>query len=113
MTGPNTLGEYLRARRELVDPATVGLRVAGVRRTPGLRREEAAPLAGISGGHSPPPPPPRGGPRSPPAPAGARVAGAGVRPRPDRHELPAEPGRGHPGAVGQAEKQAGAAGARP
>jgi transcriptional regulator with XRE-family HTH domain len=48
MTGPNTLGEYLRARRELVDPAAVGLRVAGVRRTPGLRREEVATLAGIS-----------------------------------------------------------------
>src|SRR5579863_761300 len=48
MPGPNTLGEYLRARRELVDPATVGLRVAGVRRTPGLRREEVATLAGIS-----------------------------------------------------------------
>src|SRR5580692_6249312 len=48
MTAPNTLGEYLRARRELVDPATVGLRVAGVRRTPGLRREEVATLAGVS-----------------------------------------------------------------
>jgi transcriptional regulator with XRE-family HTH domain len=48
VTGPNTLGEYLRARRELVDPAAVGLRVAGVRRTPGLRREEVATLAGIS-----------------------------------------------------------------
>jgi transcriptional regulator with XRE-family HTH domain len=48
MPGPNTLGEYLRARRELVDPAAVGLRVAGVRRTPGLRREEVATLAGIS-----------------------------------------------------------------
>ena len=42
------LGEYLRARRELVDPADVGLRVTGVRRTPGLRREEVATLAGIS-----------------------------------------------------------------
>jgi transcriptional regulator with XRE-family HTH domain len=42
------LGEYLRARRELVDPKDVGLRVAGVRRTPGLRREEVATLAGIS-----------------------------------------------------------------
>ena len=42
------LGEYLRARRELVDPAAVGLRVAGVRRTPGLRREEVATLAGVS-----------------------------------------------------------------
>jgi transcriptional regulator with XRE-family HTH domain len=48
VTAPNTLGEYLRARRELVDPARVGLRVAGVRRTPGLRREEVATLAGIS-----------------------------------------------------------------
>jgi transcriptional regulator with XRE-family HTH domain len=45
---PNSLGEYLRARRELVDPAAVGLRVTGVRRTPGLRREEVATLAGIS-----------------------------------------------------------------
>ena len=42
------LGEYLRARRELVDPAAAGLRVMGVRRTPGLRREEVATLAGIS-----------------------------------------------------------------
>jgi len=42
------LGEYLRARRELVDPAAAGLRVVGVRRTPGLRREEVATLAGIS-----------------------------------------------------------------
>jgi transcriptional regulator with XRE-family HTH domain len=31
-----------------VDPEEVGLRVAGVRRTPGLRREEVATLAGIS-----------------------------------------------------------------
>jgi transcriptional regulator with XRE-family HTH domain len=45
---PNALGEYLRARRELVDPADAGLRVMGVRRTPGLRREEVATLAGIS-----------------------------------------------------------------
>jgi transcriptional regulator with XRE-family HTH domain len=48
VTRPNALGEYLRARRELVDPADVGLTVAGVRRTPGLRREEVATLAGIS-----------------------------------------------------------------
>lgn len=48
MTRPNTLGEYLRARRELVDPADAGLPVTGVRRTPGLRREEVATLAGIS-----------------------------------------------------------------
>jgi transcriptional regulator with XRE-family HTH domain len=44
----NALGEYLRARREQVDPASVGLRVTGIRRTPGLRREEVATLAGIS-----------------------------------------------------------------
>ena len=44
----NALGEYLRARREQVDPATLGLRVTGIRRTPGLRREEVATLAGIS-----------------------------------------------------------------
>src|SRR5918997_641968 len=48
VTRPNALGEYLRARRELIDPADVGLTVAGVRRTPGLRREEVATLAGIS-----------------------------------------------------------------
>ncbi len=48
MSGSNALGEYLRARRELVDPADVGLPVMGVRRTPGLRREEVATLAGIS-----------------------------------------------------------------
>lgn len=48
MTVSNTLGEYLRARRELTDPRDVGLRVAGVRRTPGLRREEVATLAGVS-----------------------------------------------------------------
>lgn len=42
------LGEFLRARRERVDPATLGLRTVGPRRTPGLRREELASLAGIS-----------------------------------------------------------------
>src|ERR1700727_3163872 len=48
MSRPNALGEYLRARRELVEPADAGLRAMGVRRTPGLRREEVATLAGIS-----------------------------------------------------------------
>lgn len=48
VSDPGPLGEYLRARRALVDPAQVGLRVVGVRRTPGLRREELAMLAGIS-----------------------------------------------------------------
>jgi transcriptional regulator with XRE-family HTH domain len=44
----NPLGDHLRARREQVRPADVGIRVTGVRRTPGLRREEVATLAGIS-----------------------------------------------------------------
>ena len=44
----NPLGAYLRARRELVTPQQVGLPDGGVRRVPGLRREEVAMLAGIS-----------------------------------------------------------------
>ncbi|WP_350281564.1 helix-turn-helix transcriptional regulator [Kribbella sp. HUAS MG21] len=44
----NPLGDYLRARREQVRPEDVGLRSVGVRRVPGLRREEVAALAGIS-----------------------------------------------------------------
>ena len=44
----NPLGTYLRARREQVTPQQVGLPAGGVRRTPGLRREEVAMLAGIS-----------------------------------------------------------------
>ncbi len=42
------LGEFLRARREVLRPADVGLPPAGRRRTPGLRREEVALLAGVS-----------------------------------------------------------------
>lgn len=43
------LGRYLRARRTRTSPEHVGLTVgAGIRRTPGLRREELATLAGIS-----------------------------------------------------------------
>ncbi|CAA9428654.1 MAG: hypothetical protein AVDCRST_MAG66-3146, partial [uncultured Pseudonocardia sp.] len=44
----NPLGAFLRARRELVTPEQAGIPAAGVRRTPGLRREEVAMLAGIS-----------------------------------------------------------------
>jgi transcriptional regulator with XRE-family HTH domain len=44
----NPLGAFLRARRELVTPAQAGIADIGVRRTPGLRREEVAVLAGIS-----------------------------------------------------------------
>jgi transcriptional regulator with XRE-family HTH domain len=46
--GRNALGAFLRARRELVRPEEVGLPAAGLRRVPGLRREEVAMLAGIS-----------------------------------------------------------------
>lgn len=42
------LGEYLRARRELVIPDEVGLPTVGLRRVTGLRREEVALLAGMS-----------------------------------------------------------------
>jgi transcriptional regulator with XRE-family HTH domain len=44
----NVLGDYLRARRELVQPDNVGIPVNRVRRVAGLRREEVAMLAGIS-----------------------------------------------------------------
>lgn len=44
----NLLGEFLRARRGLVTPEQVGIPVFGVRRVPGLRREEVAMLSGIS-----------------------------------------------------------------
>lgn len=44
----NALGTYLRARRELVKPEQAGIPHHGVRRVPGLRREEVAMLAGIS-----------------------------------------------------------------
>ena len=44
----NMLGDYLRARRELIQPGSVGLPAGGVRRVAGLRREEVAMLAGIS-----------------------------------------------------------------
>jgi transcriptional regulator with XRE-family HTH domain len=42
------LAQFLRARREALAPADVGLRSSGRRRTPGLRREEVATLAGVS-----------------------------------------------------------------
>ncbi|SFR85804.1 Helix-turn-helix domain-containing protein [Microbacterium sp. cf046] len=44
----NELGDFLRARRELVTPEQLGIPVVGVRRVPGLRREEVAMLSGIS-----------------------------------------------------------------
>ena len=49
MPGPNELGEFLRARRARLRPGDVGLPAGtGARRTPGLRREEIAALAGLS-----------------------------------------------------------------
>ena len=49
MPRENPIGEYLRARRELVRPEDVELPDAGShRRVPGLRREEVAMLAGVS-----------------------------------------------------------------
>jgi transcriptional regulator with XRE-family HTH domain len=47
---PTELGRFLRAHREGVRPADVGLPViaGSSRRTPGLRREELATLAGVS-----------------------------------------------------------------
>ncbi len=55
MTDPKTpsearhreFGEFLRSRRERLTPASVGLPAGFRRRTPGLRREEVALLAGV------------------------------------------------------------------
>ncbi|MGQ7296160.1 helix-turn-helix transcriptional regulator [Quadrisphaera sp. KR29] len=44
----DALGEFLRHRRELLQPADVGLVAGARRRTPGLRRDEVALLAAIS-----------------------------------------------------------------
>jgi transcriptional regulator with XRE-family HTH domain len=46
-THRDELGEFLKARRARVSPAEVGLPAGGRRRTPGLRREELAQLAGV------------------------------------------------------------------
>ncbi|MFJ2092678.1 helix-turn-helix transcriptional regulator [Streptomyces sp. NPDC087901] len=48
-TSGDELGRFLRARRNQTSPESVGLTPGpGVRRTPGLRREELATVAGIS-----------------------------------------------------------------
>ncbi|MGW1379073.1 helix-turn-helix transcriptional regulator [Streptomyces sp. NPDC002446] len=44
----NLLGQFLRARRELLRPEDLGLPADGRRRVTGLRREEVAQLAGVS-----------------------------------------------------------------
>ncbi|RIX27822.1 helix-turn-helix transcriptional regulator [Amnibacterium setariae] len=41
------LGDFLRSRRARIAPEDVGLPAGGRRRTPGLRREEVAQLAGV------------------------------------------------------------------
>src|SRR5260370_28902279 len=41
------LADFLRARRERLSPKSVGLPLRRRRRTPGLRREEVAELAGV------------------------------------------------------------------
>ena len=46
--GVTTVAEFLRTRREQLQPGDVGLPDNGRRRTPGLRREEVATLAGVS-----------------------------------------------------------------
>ena len=46
--GRRQLGEFLRSRRERIEPADVGLPPGLRRRTPGLRREEVAVLSGLS-----------------------------------------------------------------
>ena len=47
--GGTELGRFLYARRTQITPAEAGLSAGvGVRRTPGLRREEVAALAGVS-----------------------------------------------------------------
>ncbi|MFI0983277.1 helix-turn-helix transcriptional regulator [Streptomyces sp. NPDC021093] len=49
---PESLGAYLKNRRDRVTPADAGLRTYGTtRRVPGLRREELAQLAGVSAGY--------------------------------------------------------------
>ncbi|MEI9988713.1 MAG: helix-turn-helix transcriptional regulator [Rhizomicrobium sp.] len=51
MTGPTQrtqLAEFLRSCRARLSPSAVGLPAAGRRRTPGLRREDVAALAGLS-----------------------------------------------------------------
>jgi transcriptional regulator with XRE-family HTH domain len=45
---PPPFADFLRSRRQRVKPEDVGLPSTGRRRTPGLRREELATLAGIS-----------------------------------------------------------------
>src|SRR3979409_777627 len=100
MPRENPIGEYLRARRELVRPEDVELPDAGShRRGPGLRREEVAMLAGVSADYyvrleqgrdqQPSPPTPRSPHRPPP-----RARGPTIAPR-AREPAPGEGARQH------------------
>jgi len=48
IAGRRELGEFIRSHRERLQPAMVGIEPGLRRRTPGLRREEVAQLAGVS-----------------------------------------------------------------
>ncbi|TMR10312.1 helix-turn-helix domain-containing protein [Nonomuraea turkmeniaca] len=48
METENLLGQFLRARRELLQPEDLGMPAVARRRVSGLRREEVAQLAGVS-----------------------------------------------------------------
>ena len=48
MLSGNALGEYLRARRELISPQRAGIKHIGRRRVPGLRRDELSLMAAVS-----------------------------------------------------------------
>jgi transcriptional regulator with XRE-family HTH domain len=48
MSNLSELGEFLRVRRAALQPEDVGLLNYGIRRVPGLRREELAMIAGVS-----------------------------------------------------------------
>jgi transcriptional regulator with XRE-family HTH domain len=47
-TPTSELGEFLRSRRDALTPEQAGIASYGMRRVPGLRREEIAQLAGVS-----------------------------------------------------------------
>jgi len=47
-TPASELGEFLRTRRDALSPEAAGIVSYGMRRVPGLRREELAQLAGVS-----------------------------------------------------------------
>ncbi|CAM5702470.1 hypothetical protein SCANM63S_02425 [Streptomyces canarius] len=51
MDSVNQLGRFLRARRAVVSPREAGLPDDAPRRTPGLKQEEVARLAGLSEGY--------------------------------------------------------------